>query len=480
MMSGRQTLASIERTVLEMRSEEDRLLAMLRSATDEAARLRLRQAEDFRALAAFRLDELSRTKVVSWLDRTERQAADLLARHRETLAAVSARRSQALAAATAAEAEHASRAAAAETAGQRVEAVIAEAAAAAQSDPAWRAQRERVAQAVAMAEAAAAKAKQAEADRVVKGRPYEDDPLFMYLWRCGFGTSGYRAGPLRRLLDGKVARLIDYDRGRPNYLMLTEMPRHLHEHAERLSDDIKAQQAAQAALERRFLERAGIGALETARDTAETALAKAEAEASRAKAALAALDAEPGAGDPEQDPDYRRALGMLAEGLGREDLQALQQKALATPSREDDRIVQSLQDGARLLAQTEGEIQRIRQTAVQLAARRAELERSQEGFRSAGYDNPRGGFINGDLVGSILGGILGGSLSSGRLVEALRDGYRQRADPGFGGERRPAPWGLPAGRPGRDPAGVPPGGPWGTGPTNSSGKGDGFRTGGGF
>ncbi len=37
------------------------------------------------------------------------------------------------------------------------------------------------------------KTEQAEADREAKGKPYRDDPLFMYLWERGFGTKNYRA-----------------------------------------------------------------------------------------------------------------------------------------------------------------------------------------------------------------------------------------------------------------------------------------------
>jgi hypothetical protein len=78
------------------------------------------------------------------------------------------------------------------------------------------------------------KAAQAEADREEKRRPYEADPLFMYLWRRRFGTPGYQAGPLVHSLDRKVAHLIGYEEARVNYAMLMELPQRLREHAERL------------------------------------------------------------------------------------------------------------------------------------------------------------------------------------------------------------------------------------------------------
>ena len=81
------------------------------------------------------------------------------------------------------------------------------------------------------------KATQAAADREEKRRPYEADPLFMYLWRRRFGTRDYRAGNLVRYLDRKVAHLIGYEAARVNYAMLMELPERLREHVERLKQE---------------------------------------------------------------------------------------------------------------------------------------------------------------------------------------------------------------------------------------------------
>ncbi|HEX2137928.1 MAG TPA: hypothetical protein VHG30_18895 [Microvirga sp.] len=81
------------------------------------------------------------------------------------------------------------------------------------------------------------KAAQAAADRDEKRRPYEADPLFMYLWRRGFGTRDYRASNLVRYLDRKVAHLIGYEAARVNYAMLLELPERLREHVERLKQE---------------------------------------------------------------------------------------------------------------------------------------------------------------------------------------------------------------------------------------------------
>jgi hypothetical protein len=85
-----------------------------------------------------------------------------------------------------------------------------------------------------MVEAAERKAVQAEADLAEKRVPYEQDPIFMYLWRRGFGTPRYKSTGLVRYLDRKAAAHIGYAEASRNYAMLTELPLRLREHADRL------------------------------------------------------------------------------------------------------------------------------------------------------------------------------------------------------------------------------------------------------
>ena len=457
-MSGREALSSIERAILDVRSEENRLAVMLQSATEEAVQLHARKAENFKALAAIELDSLACDQVAGELDTVERRAMELLERRRQRLAETAERRSKALAEATAAQTEHAKWAASVEAAHNRIDQLTAAVETRVKSEPEWVTQQERVTQAKAIAKAAADKAAQSEADRKSKGKPYESDPLFMYLWRSEYGTARYHAGPIRRYFDGKVAKLVGYDSAQANYRLLTEIPLRLRQHAGRLAEEADGELAKRTTIERHALEADGVLALETDLDAAEKDLAQSEEHLSHTKAELTALDADRAATNDEAgDPDYQQALEMLTERLSREDLGGLYQKALRTPNPDDDRIVQSLQKQEYAIAQTDNQIQEIRRAAIEVAKKRAELEQSRSRFQQAGYDDPLGGFVNGALIGTILGGILNGSRSSGTLDGVFNDGFRRRLPPsngGFGGMR------LPGG--------------------GSRGDGGGFRTGGDF
>ncbi|MEJ1157677.1 hypothetical protein [Prosthecomicrobium sp. N25] len=478
MITGRQALASMEQAIAEQRSNEGRLDAVLASATEEAQRLRHEQTEAWRALARLRLDDLAGTEVAGRLDATERRALQLLETARAALADLSARRAEA--AARVSEQEAALRAAteAADAIDDEIDALTARTAEAGRQDAEWSAGRARIEEAERIAAESEKKATTAEEDRRVKGAPYEADPLFMYLWKRGFGTAAYQAGTFARFFDRKVAALVGYAEARPNYVMLNEIPVRLREHAERRRHEVEAAQQDLAAVERRLLETSGIAPLEARRAAAQADIDKAQASLKLARDHLAAVEQEHQlALEGNGKGGYAEALDMLAAELAREDLQDLYRAAVKTPDPRDERIVRQLQGLEEAIAKADREIQQIRAQARDLANRRVELEGVRDDFRRQGYDHPQVTFGNERIIGEMIGGIIGGVLRSPDLWRVLRDGYGRRprrADPGYGGGPR---FPLPGPFDGGFGGGFGGGGSSGGG---GGGGGGGFRTGGGF
>ena len=275
-ISAREALRSIESAIGNTRRDEDRLTEMLRTATDDAARLRKDKAEALKSLARIRLDHLAADETAARLDNAERRAIEALEAHAASVAAAEGALAEARTALEEAEDERERAAAGASAAAATVDDLIDEVFADIDGNPDWVGQSETLAHAESTAGAAAEKAAQAESDREEKGKPYEADPLFLYLWQRGFGTSRYRAGPLVRFFDGKVAELIGYNTARPNYHMLNEIPLRLREHAERLAADAAAEREKLERIERASLVAAGVEPLEQAADIADQALEDAE------------------------------------------------------------------------------------------------------------------------------------------------------------------------------------------------------------
>ncbi|MEM8575015.1 MAG: hypothetical protein AAGF48_10305 [Pseudomonadota bacterium] len=430
MLSSRNALSSLEQALRSTRRDEDNLSGVLRNASEELATLKARQAEAFRALARVRLDALKQGDIVDQIDAAEAKALDLMRQWQERVDQAMADRKTLESQIADVEDERLAKVDEVDAAMEAIEDLKEAAEPEIEANDAWKAQREKLARATAVSQAAESKAETAEADLEEKGKPYKADPLFMYLWNARFGTSGYKAGGLTRFFDTRIARLIGFNQARQDYHMLTEIPKRLRQHAEHVAEKAESEDAALEEVERGLLKARGITELETRLETMHAALTDAEGRLDRLRAAFEQrAEDDKVLLDPQRDPTHRDAEEMLAKALQREDLSQLWREAKQTPTAKDESLVGQLNQNLDRMHKVENQITETRQAIVKLAGRRAELERSRDRFYRSGYDNPIGGFNNGDQIGEVIGGILTGALESGALDDLFNAGYRQRRRP---------------------------------------------------
>ena len=93
--TGNDALLSVERAISRTRTYEGQLDTALRSAMDEASRLRREEFDAFRALAQFKLDGLMREKVITDIDGAEQRALSMIENYRRVLEDLSRRRDEA-------------------------------------------------------------------------------------------------------------------------------------------------------------------------------------------------------------------------------------------------------------------------------------------------------------------------------------------------------------------------------------------------
>lgn len=487
MISGQQALRQIEAAAGKIRGQENELQTALTQAAERGERLRADRIEAFKQLAAIRLDALRGQSLISDLDAAERRALDQIAETERELSRLGSERARLeTARATADQQRHpsadnlASALAALEDLQARVEPVV-------RQQPAWLAQKKAVEAAQAIADESDKKAKGAEADLESKRKPYEADPLFMYLWNRKFSTSDYKSGFFVRFWDRKVAALVNYPDARANYAMLNEIPTRLRAHAQRQVDEVANQNGKLGEIELAALRAAGSGAAEERVATARTSAKSAEDALMAAEAAIAALDARQGEFTRSRtDAAFNRAVDFVASADAQETIQELYREARQTPTRDDDMIVARIEKIDAELTRAEDEMSGLRRKAQDVAGRRVEVERERDSFRKRGWDNPYGQVSNEGLLGDVLGNLIKGAIQGAVLGGVLKDGYRERrprADTGFGGKggfNFPLPP-LGGDSDGGGWIGGGGGGSWGGGGGGDSGGssgGDGFTTGG--
>lgn len=476
MWTGRQTLGSIESAIGKLYREESQLDASLKSAVADTERLRKERAETLRELARVKLDEMAAGRLVSDLDAGERRAVQILDDYRLRIASLTDRRERLLKELESAQADRDAAAKLVEDALEAVEAVRAEVEGRVQALPEWRDAKAASDAANAVAGEAEKKAANAEGELGAKRKPYDDDPLFVYLWKRGFGTARYEAGNLARFMDRMVADHINFHTVRPNYAALIEIPLRLREHATAKRAAAQERLAALSDIERRALVEAGIEPKERALVEARHRLAAADTTLDEKHGLLRKLDAEHNTlVSGGTNPVYAEALSVIAAADAKDQLAALYQEARRTPTSADDAIVQKLESLEGQISKADAEVAGLRRTARDLAKRRLEVERVRDRFRGAGYDHPHGTFGNDNAISDALGRILAGTIGGQVLWDILQGGYRTRGPmgrPDFGYPTSPFPFPIP----------IPGGGskgPWGGEWRDPSSRGSWFPDGGG-
>ncbi len=511
-LSGPEALRSLDEALRDIRREEDEIAKRLARSAELVAKIRETEGELLQQLAGLRLDPAVQQQIVGELSQAETRARDMLKRHAGVLAETEAQLKdvdRSIAEQGAERAQLVKRAAELQA---RLKTLADKIAGEMRGDAAYARAREAAEHLRRVAEEAMRKTLQAEADREQKGRPYRDDPLFMYLWETGHGTRAYRANNLVRWLDGIVAAIVGYPEARPNFAMLNEIPLRLREHAERQAQIATAAEAEVVELEKAAIDAGGGKPLREGLETAQARIAEIDA-------AIVALEDQRDDIAHKQhelaqgsDPAVADAVAGLAEALRREDVKTLLAHARATHTAQDDTIVKQIDD-ARLRAQEEENETREQKARLKiLAARRRELEDIQYEFKKQGFDAPRSTFREDNLVGDVLTDFLRGAITAAGYWEMWRrsqswsGGSGRDDDEDDDDRRRQRPWSEGGGFSwpdssfggGSRPSGGGFGGGWGRLPGGGSGGGSGggfsrprsgsagtrrhggFKTGGGF
>jgi chromosome segregation ATPase len=441
MISGRDNLQLLNQHIYQAQTEQGQAGARLQELHRQLNDLRLKSGDVYRELARLRLDDLQASQVISRLDETDQVVLNLLdklqqARHNleEQINASLARQRQL-------EAERKELARQRDEAGEARQRQVEMTRARLEESEAYRQQLLRAQEAAAVARQAEDKASRAEKAQADKGKPYESDYLFMYLWNRRYLTPDYRGGWLTRPLDAWVARLIDFQRNRANYYMLQELPRRLREHAAKVQQTAQLEAQALQNLEAEAAARDGIPALTTKVQDAENKIKQQDADIEAEEARHQKLLQEQADFNAGTDPLTRQIIDLEAAALEKEPLPSLYQKARATPRPEDDVIVAQLQQLQQQQDRLEAEIQSVNNVLQQRQRDLGELEEVRRRYRQSGYDSYNSRFPGDFSLEVLLGQMLGGMLNSDTVWREIGRHQQSRptgedfggGDQGFGG-----------------------------------------------
>ena len=478
MRSGRETLASIEQALRELKVQESRLQSELEQATSRRGEIAASRLEALRGLATIRAHDAMADGLVDEADNLSRDMRTILQARLKTIVQLDRRRD-------AADAERNELVQSLDALNIKIAALEEKlddfadrARKTLRNDADFQSLVEEHTSVSSMLDKATAKADQVSRDEDEKGRPYRTDPLFMYLWNRKFGTSAYQATGLVRYLDEWVAGLIGYADARANYAMLTEIPIRLRAHAEQLSKAAFDAKAKLDEIEKAKTEELAGSALIIELKQAREAQSDQNRKLQVATAELTETGNQLRHYAKGEDQSLKDAIKGYSVFLEKENLQRLMSDAFATRTRDDDVLVERLRDLRVELESLEERNEKRRQSLDEIIEKRRELMRLSANFRREHYEDTGSTFSEDPDLEDLLKLLLRGAISAAEYWARARAQQQWQ-------DRSGDPWRRQSGLPPFDPwQGDWAGGTWTSNRRRSKGRRSSsdvdFNTGGGF
>lgn len=443
-LNGRDALAELDGQLLKLRGSLAAALADADGVESRRAGMQQEQAAAYAALAALRLD-LMQAGGKAEFGALEASARALTEQHAAFVIAEQGALETAAAELARLESARADLAAQHDAAVSEYEARVASTETALKESAAYTGLVHLAEEARAVTLRAEQKLELARADRREKGAPYEQDPLFSYLWTRKFRSPEYKAGGLIRMLDGWVAKVCRYDQAFLNYQRLTELPDRIAEHAVFVAGLEDSAEAALVAAEERAMAEAGVDALKTAADSVKASIAACDKEIAAAEEAHRAMAQRHEAALNEEAGPAVEARKLLEAELRKASFPDLRVLAAETVELEDDRIVDQL---VRLRAEEmsldlEKGKRLIRPGMLREDLARMESLRRQ--FKEARFDSPYA-LMSRSAFEQMLGELSKGGKDVRDVLRSFSRSVKQAAPqshPDFGGRRRRDTIGLP-------------------------------------
>ncbi|MEL7049085.1 MAG: hypothetical protein AAFO75_09035 [Pseudomonadota bacterium] len=432
MKSGRKTLRQIEQGIEDLRRQESKLQSDLERDTRRRVGLLEERTAAYRELAEVRTRAAVADGVIDRADRLEGQVASILSARQKTIDALKARDVEAHG-----RRDHLNTVAEAlrdeiDALEQQLDRIGQQAISELEAEQSYQSLFTSVTVKAETLARAEDKTKRAENDRKEKGKAFENDPLFMYLWTRKYGSKDYSVHAFVRMGDDWVARLIGYHDARANYAMLDEIPERLQAHCETLRDELAG---AQDALDTLVADRIAL----LAGTDLTGSLHDARTRQNDTNSALEAIDAEITDLSLQLnryaeglDEAYRKAVALSADFLERETYRELLALARSTPDTTDDALAERIRHLSRDADKLEKTVEDGRKALDRLANRRHELLEVAGNFRRNRYDDDSSFFEPDDLVEDMLKLLLQGGLSAAEYWLRSQGQHRWRmgsADP---------------------------------------------------
>ena len=446
MTSGRDVLHKIDAAIAEARGSVGDANQAASERASRIAAIERAEADAYRSIAAIRIDSLQTDELTRSLGRADEEAERLIGDHERHLGDLARAMAEAQSCIETLESERRRRESALHETIAAHDRAVEKTNTRLEKDELYQTRARALEEANAVVERADAKLELVRSDRKEKGAPYENDPLFSYLYKRKFGTKDYRAFFLFAALDRWVAGLIRYRDARLNYDRLLELPERFADHADQVEAAASALEDDLEAYERGALERDGVNKLRDKARAARDVLEKTDTDINEAEAKYQTIANDHQRAAAGEGGPLEKARALLANVLSERSIPDLKILAAQTLTLEDDHLVDDLVRLRRERMEIDESRRSLSKTLENQSTILGELETLRRKYKSARYDSPYSEFPDRGIVSVVLSELLRGAVRERdawrRLQRAQRRRKRNWSDD-FGGEEWRDGFGLP-------------------------------------
>jgi len=252
---------------------------------------------------------------------------------------------------------------------------------------------------------------EAKTDSAQKLQVYGQNKLFSYLLGRNFGTEAYSAGKITAQLDSWVAKLVNFAQTKKDYDFLSSMPELMSIETERKEEEVGVLVKEKERTEAEVAEKYGLPKLMTYGRKLEEQRKKIISSIESEDNSYGRYAQERKEIDSTKDPYHIEAIKKLKGFLKGQTIQDLRERALSTPSHDDDKLVDKIE-------QIDASVRTLKDKTKEAKIQRDKVTEKLEGLRevqrkftSRNYDSGRSYFPGSFDVGDLLTGYILGRMS---------------------------------------------------------------------
>lgn len=255
---------------------------------------------------------------------------------------------------------------------------------------------------------------------------FEQNKIFNYLLKAGYGTSQYRRNGIRKRLDSWVAEKVAFGENKKCYDFLKSMPEMMKQEVARRQEELDKVVAEMEAIESEVEKQHGLPKIVAKAEKLMTQRQSLIEKDKTQDEQYATYTREREEIDSKKDPYHVQAVQQIKSFLKSEQITDLRARAKQTKGTEDDRLVDRINSIDAEIRELKDKAKYVRTERDALSTRLDELRGIEKRFRSRDYEGSYSTFSNGFDINTLLVGYMLGKITSSDLNKQIDSSQHTR------------------------------------------------------